>query len=667
MHKALFLTAAALALPIPAAARAPADTILFDAHIATQDDARHQADALAVRGDRLVAVGSRAAVMAWRGPHTRVIDAHGRRVVPGLVDAHLHPPLGLYPLAICDLNNAPHSLAELSAIVHDCVARYHPAPGAWLNVAQWNYASDNATSAGFETIRKALDRAAPDIPVQLVGSDFHHGAYNSAALALAHDDAGTRIGLTAATLAGPLHGYATFVGVDARGEPDGRVNETARMTMPGPTLIHGVFDVVMRAPEKTVEALNSAGITAIQDAAVTIGDNDRLYTALEKSGRLTVHVNMLPLIGGDTIALGGRMPGGGPLPLDQALAAVTAFRARFAQDPLIRVTGIKMFVDGVLEANPLAVPPTMPNSPSLKPYLQPIFRSEGGDVRVVGYVDPDGAACRGWAATSDHGDAAKAAFLAAQGYHPDQCARVSGAFVNPPAFLNPAVAAMHHAGFDVHLHAIGDGAVAAAIDAIEAARAADPGFVSRDAIAHLQIVSDRDIARAGRDHIIGVYTLSWAGHEAGGDIDVVPFVENVLVNGRMDMAQPDGYYDRHAYPAKSMLAAGGVLAAGSDAPVSQRGPIPFVNMAMAVTRANHGQPVLGPQERLTIGEELDAYTRGGAFALRRETEIGSLEPGKSADFVMLDRDILAVPASEIADTRVLQTWFRGRLVYTAKP
>ncbi len=664
MTPKLPLTAAALALLIPtlAMARAPADTIVFDARIATQDDAHDQADALAVRGDRLVAVGSRAAVLAWRGPHTRMIDAHGRRIVPGLVDAHLHPPLGLYPLAICDLDNAAHSLAELSTIVRDCVARYHPAPGTWLNVAQWNYAADNATSAGFATIRQALDKAAPDIPVQLVGSDFHHGAYNSAALALAHDDAGTRIGLSAATLAGPLHDYATFVGVDARGEPDGRVNETARMTMPGPTLIHGVFDVVMQAPEKTVEALNSAGITAIQDAAVTIGDNDRLYTALERSGHLTVRVNMLPLIGGDTIALGGK-----PLPLDQALTAVTAFRARFAQDPLIRVTGIKMFVDGVLEANPLAVPPTMPNSPALHPYLQPIFRSDGGPVRVTGYVDPDGAACRGWAAAGDHGDAAKAAFLAAQGYHPDQCARVSGAFVNPPAFLNPAVAAMHHAGFDVHLHAIGDGAVAAAIDAIEAARVADPGFISRDAIAHLQIVSDRDIARAGRDHIIGVYTLSWAGHEAEGDINVVPFVENVLVDGHMDLAQPDGYYDRHAYPAQSMLKAGGVLAAGSDAPVSQRGPIPFVNMAMAVTRTNPGQPVLGPQERLTIGQELDAYTRGGAFALRREAEIGSLEVGKSADFVMLDRDILAVDPAQIAETRVLQTWFRGRLVYSARP
>jgi predicted amidohydrolase YtcJ len=661
MSPKLALLALAL-LPGWAMARPlPADTILFDARIATQDDAHHQADALAVRGDRLVAVGSRAAVMAWRGPHTRMIDAHGRRVIPGLVDAHLHPPLGLYPLAICDLDNAAHSLAELSTIVRDCVARYHPAPGAWLNVAQWNYAADNATSAGFATIRQALDRAAPDNPVQLVGSDFHHGAYNSAALALAHDDAGTRIGLSAATLAEPLHPYATFVGVDARGEPDGRVNETARMTMPGPTLIQGVFDVVMRAPEKTVEALNSAGITAIQDAAVTIGDNDRLYTTLERSGHLTVRVNMLPLIGGDTIALGGK-----PLPLDQALTAVTAFRARFAHDPLIRVTGIKMFVDGVLEANPLAVPPTMPNSPSLKPYLQPIFRSDGGQVRVVGYVDPDGPACRDWA-KADHSDAAKAAFLAAQGYHPDQCARVSGAFVNPPAFLDPAVAAMHHAGFDVHLHAIGDGAVAAAIDAIEAARAADPSFVSRDAIAHLQIVSDRDIARAGRDHIVGVYTLSWAGHEAGGDIDVVPFVENVLAGGKMDMAQPDGYYDRHAYPAKSMLRAGGVLAAGSDAPVSQRGPIPFVNMAMAVTRTNPGEPVLGPQERLTIGEELDAYTRGGAFALRREDQIGSLEPGKSADFVMLDRDILAVDPAAIAQTRVLQTWFRGRLVYSAKP
>lgn len=647
-------------------AKAPAQTILVNARIATQDDARHEAEAMAIRDGKLIAVGTRAQAMAYRGPKTAVIDAGGRRVLPGLVDAHLHPPLGLYPIDVCDLDNKAHSLADLSAIVHDCIARYKPAKGEWLSVAQWNYADGNDLSPGYETIRAALDRAAPDNPVQLVGSDFHHGAYNSAALVLARQSDGTTVGLSAATLAGPFKSFATFVGVDAHGEPDGRVGETARALIPSPTLLGSVFQAVLREPERTVEALNGAGITAIQDAAVTIGENDRLYTELERRNHLTLRVNMLPLMGKDTIALGSTT-----LSVEDMVKAASAFRARFAADPLIRVTGVKVFVDGVLEANPLAVPPTMPNSPSLKPYLQPIFRTEAGKTAVVGYVDTDGPACHGWAAASDHGKAAASAFLAANGYHPDQCAKVSGAFVTGPPLLGRYVTAMHRAGFDVHLHAIGDGAVSAALDAVEAARADYPAFASRDAIAHLQIVSDRDIERLGRDHIFGVFTMSWAVHDPAADLDVVPFVENVLVNGKMDLNQPDSYYDRHAYPAKSMLKAGGIIAAGSDAPVASRNPIPFVNMAAALTRQMEGQPVLGPQERLTIAEELDAYTRNGARALRREDEIGSLEPGKSADFILIDQDIFALGAqgkgADIARTRVLETWFKGQRVFVAKP
>jgi predicted amidohydrolase YtcJ len=94
-------------------------------------------------------------------------------------------------------------------------------------------------------------------------------------------------------------------------------------------------------------------------------------------------------------------------------------------------------------------------------------------------------------------------------------------------------------------------------------------------------------------------------------------------------------------------------------------------MAMAVTRRLPGQPALNAQQAISIREALDAYTINGARMLGRDAQIGSLEVGKSADFVILDQDILALAdagrADDIAATRVLETWFRGRRVYQAPP
>lgn len=125
------------------------------------------------------------------------------------------------------------------------------------------------------------------------------------------------------------------------------------------------------------------------------------------------------------------------------------------------------------------------------------------------------------------------------------------------------------------------------------------------------------------------------------------------------------------YPVRASRDAGAILVAGSDAPVASRDPRPFMNMAMAVTRRLPGKPMLSQAQTVSIRDVLDAYTINGARMLGREDECGSIAVGKSADFVVVDRDFIALAdtgaGDAVAKTQVLETWFQGRRVYQAHP
>jgi predicted amidohydrolase YtcJ len=225
------------------------------------------------------------------------------------------------------------------------------------------------------------------------------------------------------------------------------------------------------------------------------------------------------------------------------------------------------------------------------------------------------------------------------------------------------------AGFNLHIHVIGDRALRTALDAIEAARLADGVTTTHDSLAHIQIADPSDVERVGRDHLYVAFTYSWMDTSPDYDVTVIPFLDKVSGNRYATLHPPGNFYDAHAYPVKSVQRAGGILAAGSDAPVGTRDPQPFVNMATAVTRAVGSEPPLAPEQRISIQDAIEAYTLGGARMLKLDGVAGSIEVGKSADFIELDQDILALAdanrAADIANTQVLGTWFQGRRVYTA--
>jgi hypothetical protein len=185
----------------------------------------------------------------------------------------------------------------------------------------------------------------------------------------------------------------------------------------------------------------------------------------------------------------------------------------------------------------------------------------------------------------------------------------------------------------------------------------------------LQLVAPSDIRRIGRDHLYVAFTFAWMDTDPNYDVTVVPFFQKVSGNSYRALHTPGSYYESNTYPVRAVKAAGAILTAGSDAPVETSDPRPFVNISRAITRALPGEPPLSPQQSITVRDAIEAYTLNGARMLNLQSQAGSIEVGKSADFIVVDQDILALADNghpeQIATTHVLTTWFQGKKVYSA--
>jgi predicted amidohydrolase YtcJ len=649
-----------------AAAHESADYILTDAKIYTADSAHHMAEALAVRDGKIIFVGTAADAAKLATKKTVVQKAAGRLVLPGLVDAHMHPT-GIVDFGGCDLKSKKRSLAEISQFVKACIERLKTPEGEWVEVIHWEFGAGNQADPLHPTLRAALDAASTKHPIAVTGWDGHHGAFNSMALAGAKNAKGEVVGYSKATIAREFPALKNYIGVDANGEPTGDVADQGkgpvRPRVPG----GGDHEKLMKAPEKITEFVNSVGITAIQDAATTAGGYET-YDEIIKRGKLTVRLNLAQLYLPERFR-----DASGKIDYDKLFAQADEVRRKYAANPLTHADAVKIFADGVPEANPNNIPPTLGNSPRPVPYLQPIFAKDvNGALTVKGYVDLDSPVCSFVRSKPDDysSDAAVGEFIHQYGYHPGQCAISYGVPEHAPAIFNEYIKRAHLAGYTIHIHAISDEAVKMALDAIEAARAADGKDSQPDTLAHVQFVTPEMASRIVKDHLYLAFTYSWFYAEPNGyDMSIVPFINKVSGNSYEALHDPNSYMEKYEYPAKTLKDAGALLAAGSDAPVLTNDPQPFVNMEMAVTRKRRELPPLSPWERLAIRDVLDAYTINGARALGRESDIGSLEVGKSADFILLDQDILALGdgghPEKIGDTKVLETWFMGKKVYSA--
>lgn len=558
-HLSTYLAILALA-PAPLMAQGAADLVLTNGRIYTVDNARPQVSALAVRGGRVLFVGSDAEARALAGPSTQVIDLRGAAVYPGFTDAHAHL-LGLGNMLqrvnLAGSKSYDEVIARVKAWVRDVK------PGEWIQGRGWD---QNRWPVKEFPTHEALSRAFPDNPVVLDRIDGHALLANARAMELAHVTAATR---------DPAGGRIVRL---PSGAPSGVFVDNAKAliarAVPEPTRANTRTAILAAVAEA-----NRWGLTGIHDPGEDPGAVG-IYEELAKAGNYNLRNYVMLSDPGE--------PG-------SATAMRNPYIQRGPQNALydghLWIRAIKLYADGALGSRGAAL---------LAPYSD----------------DPNN----------------------------------SGLLVSRPEHIEAwAEWALRH-GFQVNVHAIGDRGNRIVLDAFDSALRKIPKANHRFRIEHAQVLSPQDIPRFAR---LGVIPSMQATHQTSD----MRWAESRVGPQRI----------RGAYAWRSLLNTGVIIPNGTDFPVEEVNPL--LTFHAAVTRQDPTNWPAGgwyPDQKMTREEALQSMTIWPAYAGFQESVLGSLTPGKYADFVVLDRDIMRVPDTEILGARVLSTWIGGKRVYEAK-
>lgn len=275
------------------------------------------------------------------------------------------------------------------------------------------------------------------------------------------------------------------------------------------------------------------------------------------------------------------------------IPAMVALRDKY-RSPHFKVVAAKIFADGVIESGTAAL---------LEPYLR------------------------------RHGDR-------------------GNANVEPAGFDSLAIA-LDKAGFQIHIHAIGDRGIRWSLDALEAARKANGAHDARPMIAHLELIDPADIPRFRQIGVIADFQPLWAYE----DDYITKLTEPELGPAR----------SRWLYPIGSVVRSGAVVVAGSDWSVSSLNPIEGMQVAITRRGLDAGKgPAWIPEEVVDLPTIIAAYTINAAYAFGQERETGSIEVGKAADLVVLDHNLFAVAPTDLHAVKVVMTVLEGRTVFQGK-
>jgi predicted amidohydrolase YtcJ len=220
----------------------------------------------------------------------------------------------------------------------------------------------------------------------------------------------------------------------------------------------------------------------------------------------------------------------------------------------------------------------------------------------------------------------------------------------PPATLDELVTRFDAAGLQVHMHAIGDGAVRVGLDAVAAARSANGPRDNRHQIAHLQLIHPDDLPRFAELDVSANFQALWA------------LPDSWIMGINLPVVGPERV--NRMYPIASLQRAGGRLVAGSDWDVSSMNPLLAIQVALTRRDPEGGfEGVLNADERVDLAAMLAAYTINGAHVMHHEAQTGSIEVGKAADLLVLERNLFELAAEEIGGIAVVRTLIDGDTVY----
>ena len=522
------------------------DMIITNARIWTGNAVQPYAEAMAVSGDTIIAIGSNREVMKYKSGSGEVIDLGGRFVAPGFIDSHLHLLQGGSNLASVQLRDAS-TPEEFISRIKEYAATLKP--GTWILGGDWD-------GMGWESLPQKdwIDSVTPDNPVFVSRLDGHMALANSLAMKLAGVDRKVK-DVSGGTITR-----------DGSGEPTGIFKDNA-MDLISVRIPEQSEEEVDRAIVAAMHYLASNGVTSAHavDAAAYSDALERVRARGEQITRLYY------------------------------LQTISRWKDMKEQverdgrgDRWISTGGVKGFVDGSLGSHTAAF---------LEPYAD---------------LQTD-----------------------------------TGLFVNSEEDLYNWILESDKAGLQVVIHAIGDEAINFLLNAYEKVAAVNGERDRRFRIEHSQHIAPADIERYGKLKVI-------ASMQPYHAIDDGRWAEEYIGPERI----------KTTYAFRSLLDTGATLAFGSDWFVAPATPLEGIYAAVT-RRTLDGKNPDGwvPEQKITVTEALRAYTINAAYASFEEDSKGTLEPGKLADFVVLDHDLTAIDPVEIWDMKVQQTWVGGKKVF----
>ena len=533
-----------------------ADLLLVNGKICTMDLDDSIVEAVAIKGNRIVATGSSVAVKKMARKGAKIIDLKGKTVLPGIIDSHTHPHNAA--MNFLEINCRDTEIKRIKDL-QIAVSKKAKAlgPGKWVRANGYN---DSKLAERRQITRRELDEAAPDNPVCIVSDTGHQAVVNSKALEITHikketpDPAGGQIDR------------------DKKGEATGLLYETASKL------------VSDKIPEYTVEQVKEGlrqlwdqfsewGITSTHDASgqmLGIRGYQELLAEGVRKVRVSLMVSLRPWRAGSEDML-------------YSLKSL-GIESNFG-DEWLRMMSLKIMGDG---------------------------SGAGGTAGVY---------------TPQH--------RGPQGL---------GLMTTSPEDMERIVLDAHNSGLRVSIHSIGDKGIDIALDCIEKAQKAKPIKDIRHRIEHNSCCTPKQLKRIKK---LGVVPSSSIGYMYGlGD----QYAENF-----------GSERSRWLHPHKTMQEMGIVAGGNSDCPVTFYGP--FYQIYAAVTRKTSSGQVVGPEEAISVMEAIRVYTLNGAYLAKEENIKGSIEPGKLADMIVIDRDVLSIPVDEIKNITVLTTIVDGQIVY----